>query len=84
MNLLSLLKHVFRVFFGLETGLLHTILTSLHLYVIETVSSSVLSYQFCFIFSQMAIATKAAVALSQRYGTQYEVGSIIDVICKCA
>jgi hypothetical protein len=30
----------------------------------------------------MKIGNKAAVALSQRYGTQYEVGSIIDVICK--
>jgi len=29
----------------------------------------------------MKIGNKATVALSQRYGTQYEMGSIIDVIC---
>lgn len=43
---------------------------------------SVLTYQFCIIFSQMKIGNKSAVALSQRYGTKYVVGSIIDVICK--
>jgi hypothetical protein len=34
------------------------------------------------ISSQIKIGDKAAVALSQRYGTKYVVGAIIDAICK--
>lgn len=33
-------------------------------------------------FPQLEIGGKAAHSLSQRYGTQYVVGSIIDAICK--
>jgi hypothetical protein len=48
----------------------------------ESIHYSVPSYQFVVIFSQLEIGNKSALALSQRYGTKYVVGSIIDAICK--